>query len=159
MLCSVVVGYHAASILRVKWKQSQHEPLKRWYTTTTLHIVTTQKTLIWIITAKKAPKLARQFLLPGTSPPNPAMYWHLELINIWNTSQVTHWQSSMINHVWSTAVRGKKGRKERETKLVSFGQCTVGIFDTLTGLECFQHSRSGKHQFQPVQNLVGYATI
>jgi hypothetical protein len=37
------------------WRQ--HVPLKRWYPTTTLHGVTTQKTSTWNITAVKASKL------------------------------------------------------------------------------------------------------
>jgi len=44
--CSVV----AVSICRLKWRWRQHGPPKRWYTTTTLHGVETQKTTTWIQT-------------------------------------------------------------------------------------------------------------
>jgi len=51
-------GGPCASIFRVKWNLRQHGPLKRWYPTTTLHDVTTQKTSTWNITVVKATKLA-----------------------------------------------------------------------------------------------------
>jgi hypothetical protein len=38
---------------RVGWRWRQHGPLKRWYPTTTLHDVTTQKTSTWNITVVK----------------------------------------------------------------------------------------------------------
>jgi len=63
-LCSDVVGYqcskdHVAHIFRVKWRTMlppsslwrwrQHGPLKRWYTTTSLNGVITQKTTTLIL--------------------------------------------------------------------------------------------------------------
>jgi len=39
--CSAVVGYHCTS----HWRWRQYGPLKHWYPTTTLHTITTQKTL------------------------------------------------------------------------------------------------------------------
>jgi len=44
--CSVVIGYY-----------TEDDPLKRWYSTTTLHEVTSQKTSTWNITAVKASNL------------------------------------------------------------------------------------------------------
>jgi len=37
-----------------RWRWRQHGTSKRWYITTTLHIITTQKTSTWNITALKA---------------------------------------------------------------------------------------------------------
>jgi len=62
--CSVVVKYlkrwcpvttYTASQPE-RWKQ--HGPLKRWYPTTTLHLVTTQKTSTCTIIAVKTSNLA-----------------------------------------------------------------------------------------------------
>jgi hypothetical protein len=54
--CSVVLGYqrsevHVVSIFRATshWRWSQHSPLKRRYPTTTLHVITIQKTSTWNI--------------------------------------------------------------------------------------------------------------
>jgi len=41
---SSVSQIHATSIFRMKWRWSQHGPLKRRYPTPTLHGVTSQKT-------------------------------------------------------------------------------------------------------------------
>jgi hypothetical protein len=54
--CSVVVGYQSLGGSSCRW--GQHGPLKRWYPTTILHGVTTQKTSTWNITAVKASNLA-----------------------------------------------------------------------------------------------------
>jgi len=53
---------HGFSNVWINWSlksrsSGQHGALKRWYPTTTLHGVTTQKTSLWNITAVKASKL------------------------------------------------------------------------------------------------------
>jgi len=50
-----LISYHNISS---GWRWRQHGPLKRWYPTTTLHGVTTQKTSTWNMTAMKASALA-----------------------------------------------------------------------------------------------------
>jgi len=44
LVCTLLHPEGAGS---VKWRWRQHGPLKHWYLTTTLHSVTTQKTLTW----------------------------------------------------------------------------------------------------------------
>jgi hypothetical protein len=52
-----LISYHSTSrhhdpedLDTSPWRWRQHGPLKRWYPTTELHGITTQKTLIWIFT-------------------------------------------------------------------------------------------------------------
>jgi hypothetical protein len=58
LLSPALLRYDAVLWWSEPWRWRQHGPLKLWYPTTTLHGLTTQKTLTWIFTAVKTSALA-----------------------------------------------------------------------------------------------------
>jgi hypothetical protein len=88
------------------WRWRQYELLKRWYPTTTLQGVTTQKTSTWNLTVVKASKLeqcSRAFV--SVLNTLNLKQGSLSLINFWNlrdvkTRNTYEWRTFTSNHIW-----------------------------------------------------------